>query len=114
MVEIVYNENPCVFDLCFNIKEYIPAEYFETSKNETSAELNYFIDMLTKNKMLSSKISYVQMIWSRHYKCFFHGTSFIMIYDEDYGFVSFAVDDPKDRVKIAEVLKDLIKKEKLL
>ena len=34
-----------------------------------------------------------------------------MVYDEDYGFVSFAVANSKDRVKIAETIKHIMENE---
>lgn len=109
MIEIQYNEKPCVFDFNFNWKEYIPDRYFE-SENEDNFELNYYLDLLKKYKML--KDSGTLFIWSTHYKCNCLGMPFVMVFDHDYGFVTFAVHHAKDRIKVAETLMSLIEKEK--
>ena len=111
MVEINYDEKPCIFDFRFNLKEYIPARFFDTDMYAKSVELSYFIDLLTRNKMLSPNTQGIPMIWTVHYACSYHGVSFLMVYDEDYGFVSFSVDNPKNRVDIAETIKRIIENE---
>ena len=111
MVKINYDQNSRVFDLLFTLKEYIPAKYFETNANGASAELNYYMDLLTRNDMLSDSAPGIPMIWSVQYQCVYHGIHFTMVYDEVYGFVSFAA-NPNDRAAIAEALKNLVEKEK--
>ena len=81
---------------------------FDADANIKSIELNYFVNLLTRNKMLSPNTNATQMIWSIHYNCSYRGISFTLVYDEDYGFVSFAVKNPKHRIKIAELIKNLI------
>ncbi len=116
MVAIRYNENPHVFDLLFNIQDYIPAKYFDG--DEKNVELLYYKDLFLKNNMLNPKEEGIPMIWSTHYSCtygrLFNKIRFTMVYDEDYGIVSFAVNHPKHRVKIAEKIRSLVEKEKLL
>jgi len=108
IVEIRYNEKPHIFGFLFNVKEYMSEKLFDANTKMESLELSYFLDLLTRNKMLSPDTKGTPMIWSTHYNCSYRGISFILVYDEDYGFVSFAVDNPKHRIKIAELIKNLI------
>ena len=107
IVEIRYDEKPRVFGFLFSKKEYMSEKLFDADRNTKSIELSYFIDLLTRNKMLSPNAKGTLMIWSTHYNCSYRGIPFLLVYDEDYGFVSFAV-DPKHRIKIAELIKNLI------
>ena len=111
MIEIKYDEKPCVFYFLYTQKEYIPEKFFGADMYEKDIELNYFIDLLTRNKMLSPHTSGAPMIWTEHYACSHGRISFIMVYDVDYGFVSFAAADSKDRVKIAETIKCIMENE---
>jgi hypothetical protein len=112
MVEICYDEKPHVFVFSYSKKEYIPAKYFESNRDIKSVELHYFKDLLKDNKMLSKDDVGTTLIWSVHYDCFYCQIPFTMVYDEDYGFVSFAVNDPKDRVTVAEAIQTLMEKKK--
>ena len=111
MIEIKYDEKPCVFYFLYSQKEYIPKKFFDVDMYAKDIELNYFVDLLTRNKMLSPHTKGTPMIWTVHYPCSYRRISFIMVYDEDYGFVSFAVANSKDRVKIAETIKHIMENE---
>ena len=111
MIEIKYDEKPCVFYFLYSQKEYIPEKFFDVDMYAKDIELNYFVDLLTRNKMLSQHTKGTPMIWTTHYACSYRRISFIMVYDEDYGLVSFAVAKSKDRVEIAEAIKHMMENE---
>jgi hypothetical protein len=129
MVEIRYidNENnePVIFDLAFPIKDYIPAKYLELaaagrpiqvtqfadSIRPVAPELYFFIDLLDQVGLLTTRIG-TPYIWSIHYEGSYKGTSFTMVYDEDYGFVSFAVSDSSKRQELAEFICSLVESQK--
>jgi len=106
MVTINYYKNKLsIFDLSFNLREYIPDNYF-TDTIDFSAEIRFYIDLFNKNNIL--KDSGTIQIWSICYKCVYDEIPFQMIYDEDYGFVHFYVEIPEDKVKVAKALKNFV------
>ena len=52
-------------------------------------ECEYFLWLFSKHGIPKSDKK--QMIWSLHWDCEIQGIPFVMIYDEDYGFVFFCV-----------------------
>lgn len=113
MVKINYNEKPCIFHFQFDLKEYVPDKYFKNYKNQIAIELCFFIDLFIQKGILDDKDSSTPMIWSTHYACHYRGIPFVMVYDEDYGFITFAVHDPEARLEVADALKQVIENAKL-
>ncbi|MCL2828632.1 MAG: hypothetical protein FWD99_07855 [Oscillospiraceae bacterium] len=106
MVKINYfKDMPHVFELSFKLREYIPSKYFQHEVG-LFAEIRFFIDLFKENNMLKS--SSIPRIWTTEFACVYNDLPLIMIYDEDYGFVHFAVESSDDTAKIAEVLKHLV------
>jgi hypothetical protein len=127
MVEISYSDNvngeTVIFELLFPIKEYVHVKYFELaaagqpirvtqfedSLRPIRPELYFYIDLLDQAGILTTGIG-TPFIWSIHYAGSYKGTSFTMIYDEDYGFISFMVPDSSKRQELAEYIRDLVEK----
>ena len=103
---------PTCFVLIFDLKEYIPENYFKEWVHE--AELNFYVDILKKHNLLEDKSSNIKdIIWSRHYECCYNDIPFTMVFDKDWGDISFAVENSKYRKEIAEYLCSVIEKEKI-
>ena len=106
MIEINYDrEKERVFDLSYFLKEYIPDSiYMEYPIN---TELHFMQKLLDKDPDIHY-LGSSEMIWSIDYKYKYKEKIFTLVLDEDYGFISYAVDDSKERNEIAEYLKRLI------
>ena len=118
MIEIQYTKSESGYDNCFDIlfdlKEYIPKEFFEQHENGDGAELYFFISLLYKFGMFDCKKEhYHHLVWSTHYDCIYNGIPFTMVYDEDYDIVSFAVapENMQHKTMIAERIQQLVKNE---
>lgn len=116
MIKIEYmnsmNNLPTCFVLFFWLKDYIPDNYFKEC--EHTAELDFYIEILKKYNLFEEKTSNIkEIIWSRHYECRYNDIPFTMVFDEDWGDISFAVENPKYRKEIAEYLCSIIEKEKI-
>jgi hypothetical protein len=111
MVSIIYDsEKPLVFELRFDLYSYIPQHYF---KYGDTTELRFFIDLFQKHNMLSCTEGFI-FIWTAHYACHYGDTSFTMVHDLDYDMINFAVNNPDDRARIAEVIQHLVENQRLL
>ena len=118
MIEIQYTQSESGYDNCFDIlfdlKAYIPNVFFEQHENGDGAELYFFISLLHKFGMFDCKKEhYHQFIWSTHYDCIYSNIPFTMIYEEDYGKVSFSVapENMQYKTMIAERIQQLVKNE---
>ena len=106
MVKINYfKDKPFVFMLDFKLRDYIPAKYFK-SEVDFFAEICFFIDLLRDNEILKS--TGTPRVWNIEFDCVYDETPFKMVFDDDYGFVHFAVECVEAKVKIAEALKHLM------
>jgi len=98
------NDKEHIFQISYNLKAYIPQEYF--NKYKQYVEL-YFL----KDLFANSEIDYLgkqQMIWSTDYYYEIEGRKFTLSLDEDYAFVSFFSQEIEDREVIAEYIVLLI------
>jgi hypothetical protein len=75
--------------------------------------LYFYVDLLDQAGLLNTRIG-KPYIWSIHYEGNYKGTSFTMVYDEDYGFVSFSVSDRFKRQELAEYICSLVESQKLV
>lgn len=113
MIEIKYrksnNGDDNFFDL-YNIQEYLPVSSFELLKDDL--ELKFYLSLFKKFNIIE-KTQGITFWWNTHFHCKYNNYEFTMIYDNDYGFVSFCVkkDFIKNRETIAEAIKSLVEQE---
>lgn len=110
MIEIKLDkEKQHVFELIYNLKEYIPQSYLKN--HEQYIEVNFLKDLFTKNPEIKF-LGKQQMIWTIHFYYEYKDKKFGLILDEDYGVVSFFTEKIDDREVIAEFLVLLIQNQK--
>lgn len=102
------------FDLSFPLKEYIPSFFFEENEGGYAAELYFYIALFHKFGILDHDEKHIHTdIWSVRYNCSYNAIWFDMVFDEDYDFVTFAVNPKKIEhiPMIAEHIKHLVETE---
>ena len=92
------------FDLQFRYDEYLPAE----DKNVDWSCYQYFTWLFKKHGLIVGNTNGEVIIYITHWKCEVKGIPFSMVYDEDYDWVTFSVDE--EHVKDIPVIADEIKK----
>ncbi|WP_054024940.1 hypothetical protein [Bacillus sp. FJAT-28004] len=108
MIEIVYDtEKERIFEFSYKLREYIPDSIYKEHPRYTEL---HFIQGLFELEPCIQFIGEFPMIWSIHYKYKYKDKGYILVLDEDYGFVSYAVDNPSDRKEVAEYIYSLIAK----
>jgi len=92
------------FDLQFRYDEYLPAE----DKNVDWSCYQYFTWLFKKHGLIVGNTNGEVIIYITHWKCEVKGIPFSMVYDEDYDWVTFSVDE--EHIKDIPVIADEIKK----
>jgi len=111
-MRINYNaEKKLIFDLNYNLHDYVPPELI--SEDIHTAELKYIIRILGTDPNIKY-LGKMTLVWCIHFKFELGMRKFSVVFDEDYAIVSFATDSAKDREKVAEYIASLIEKNKLL
>jgi len=106
VIEIIYDkEKELIFELSYNLHEYIPDSIFQ--KYPQNTELHYLHELFTVDSYIQFKGEF-PMIWSTHYLYECGHKGFIVVLDEDYDIISYAVQNPIDRKEIAEYISKLI------
>lgn len=105
MMKINYNDKEHIFHLDYDLLQYIPDTLYQKYPEYTEL---HFVQELFANDRDIEFIDSVTEIWSIcfHYK--YLDKVFSLVLDEDYSFISYAADDPKDRKEIAEHICELI------
>lgn len=121
MVEIKYLKSRAgivnCFELLYYLRDYIPREFFEKHEDGIGAELYFYIRFLNYYGLFDCKKEhYHHNIGGCSYDCFWNGIPFKMVYDEDYDFVSFSVNEQNliYKEQIAEYIKKLIENKEYL
>ncbi|WML33473.1 hypothetical protein [Clostridium sp. OS1-26] len=110
MIEIKLDkEKEHIFELIYNLKEYIPQAYF--NKYEQYVEVNFFKDLFAMNPKIKF-LGKQKMIWTIHFYYEYQDKKFGLVLDEDYDIVSFFTEKIDDREVIAEFLVLLIQNQK--
>lgn len=111
MIEIIYDKDKDrIFNLTYEIHKYIPDSFVQ--KYPRNTELHYMYYLLGSDSNVEF-IGTFQIIWSTDYKYKYKNKEFTLVFDEDYSFISYVVENPEDIREIAEYISEIIESHKI-